>query len=283
MKVAITGAYGYLGSKIVKKLKENGIEPIALTRNPRNANEFLFSLNHTTPSAADFKKMKVDALIHCGWDLKISVSKKKSLAINVEGSRKLLRSVVDANIRNVIFISSMSAYEGCQSTYGKHKLKVEKAFIQQGSKIIRPGLIWSDSNPRGLYGTLCKIIKYLPVVPIIGSGNNKLFLVHDEDLTNLIIETLNYNSQNKNEYIVTAAEPTAIKFKDILKTISSKNNKQTLFIAVPWQLIWLTLKFIEVVKLPFPLKSDSVIGLIKSDGKPIFQNNLKFKSFDLKT
>ena len=280
MKVAVTGTYGYLGSKIAEKLKKNGVEAIALTRNPRGDNELLFSLNQSTPSADDLKKMKIDALIHCGWDLKISVNQKKSLAINVDGSIKLLRSAVDANIRNIIFISSMSAHEGCQSTYGKHKLRVEKVFLQQGSKIIRPGLIWSDSNPNGLYGVLCKIIKYLPVVPIIGTGNNKLFLVHDEDLTNLIIETLNYTPQNKNERIVTAAEPTAIKFKDILKTISLRNNKHTLFIAVPWQIIWLALKFIEIVKLPFPLKSDSVIGLIKSEVKPLFQIKFKFKPFN---
>ena len=280
MKVAITGAYGYLGSKIVKKLKKSVIEVVALTRNPRNSHELLFSLNQKTPSADEFKKMKIDALIHCGWDLKVSINQKKSLALNVYGSIKLLRNAVDANIKNIILISSMSAFDGCQSIYGKHKLRVEKAFIKQGAKIIRPGLIWSDSNPNGLYGVLCRVVKYSPVVPMIGTGSNKLFLVHDEDLTNLIFKTLTKNSQNKNEFIMTAAEPTAIKFKDILKTISLKNNKRTLFVTVPWRLIWLFLKFIEIVKLPFPLKSDSVIGLIKSDEKPIFKNNFKFKPFN---
>src|SRR5207249_2040458 len=69
---------------------------------------------------------------------------------------------------------------------GKAKLEVEKFVLKQGGDVVRPGLIYSDT-PGGMVGTIYHVVALSPVIPMIEHSHKPLYLVHIEDLANLIL------------------------------------------------------------------------------------------------
>ena len=69
----------------------------------------------------------------------------------MDGSQKVLAAARDARVKSVVLISSLSAFEGCRSLYGKAKMETEAFARSIGALIVRPGLVYSD-NPGGMFG-----------------------------------------------------------------------------------------------------------------------------------
>jgi hypothetical protein len=63
------------------------------------------------------------------------------------------RPVSDAGVRRLVFISTISAFDGCRSFYGKGKLEVERITHSLGGWVIRPGLLYGE-KPGGMLGRL---------------------------------------------------------------------------------------------------------------------------------
>ena len=58
------------------------------------------------------------ALIHCAYDFS-KVSWKDIYSTNVRGSELLLHAAQQAGVERLMFISTISAFTGCRSLYGK--------------------------------------------------------------------------------------------------------------------------------------------------------------------
>jgi len=63
----------------------------------------------------------------------------------VEGSIRLLRMAKAAGVGRIVFISTISAFTGARSRYGRAKLQVESVCRELGGIILRPGLVFGDS------------------------------------------------------------------------------------------------------------------------------------------
>jgi len=211
----------------------------------------------------------------------------ESYDTNVINSIKLFKSARDAGVTKFVFISSMSSYDGCQSIYGNQKLEVEKYVLSLGGIVIRPGLIWGEKSSGGMFSTLNKLASRLPIIPLIGTGKNLLFLSHIDDLSNLTFR-LTARIDNSDGLLITAAATQPVSFKRILQVCCQRNNKKAFFFPIPAPIIYYSLKICESLNIPIPLRSDSVTGLIKSDTSPKFDTiNYKkigfsgFRCFDV--
>ena len=167
---AITGAYGYLGGLIRACLDANGWTTTALVRRPHaNDRAHAWELGQS-PDSGVLEGM--DALVHCAYDFGPR-SARRAWEVNVDGSSRLLRAAKVAGIERLLFVSSMSAYEGTRQDYGQIKLAIEQLVAVLGGVSIRPGLVYGDS-PAGMVGALVKISR-LPIVPFIAAGRHDSF------------------------------------------------------------------------------------------------------------
>jgi nucleoside-diphosphate-sugar epimerase len=210
---------------------------------------------------------KLDILIHCAYDF--SLRRWEDIyETNVNGTLKLFESARKDGVRRIIFISSMSAFTGCRSMYGRAKLEVERKGAALDVISIRPGLIYGD-EPAGIFGAMTEAIKRFPVVPLVGLGKQIQYLVHDEDLCELIfnVSTL---MELKVKRPITAASSRPITFKGILKGISRSINMKSLFVPVPYILLWSGLRTMEVLGMNPKFRSDSLLGLVYGDPSPDF-------------
>jgi len=271
MNIAVTGASGYLGSRLLHFLKSQGHCVYSFVRNPKKIDEIEFSLADISGISDIFSQLKLDILIHCAWDLSIS-NYKKSYEYNVLNSISLFRvAKKDFNLK-IIFISSMSAFDGCNSIYGKQKLEVENEVLDMCGIVLRPGLIWGENCTGGMFLTLNNLVKKLPCIPMIGSGADRLYLSHVDDLSDLVCKiALTYDSLKP--CIITAASCQPVTFKKILQICAGSVGNRPALIPIPHKIILWPIKILEYLKIPLPIRSDSVVGLIHSDRNPNFDQS----------
>lgn len=268
LNCAVTGSSGYVGKHIVNALRQQGYITYELGRLQKGAQLEKFFLKFDLNSTEMPNLQNIDVLIHCAYDFSAdTISKSKK--INLEGSLRLLQHAKKSGIKRIILISSLSAFEKAKSVYGKTKLFLEKQARTLDVTIVRPGLIFGQ-NTQGIVGAMQKFIKKFPVVPLIGDGKQEFYPCYIVDLCHLI----SYLSITDAVYEkpIIAATKKAVTFRDLIKILAQTKNKKVILIPIPFSLIWLGLKFFEMLPINIGLRSDSLIGAQFYDKNTNFSN-----------
>ncbi len=175
-KILITGANGYIGSFLKKKLKyKYKIETLG-----RNiGNDWIIDLSNSKKVKYFFSKSKFDCIIHCAANVpgkKIKVFSKESYFIN----HLFTKNIIKNHNKSMIFISSTKVYNKIArvgypfpievnkiSDYASSKILSENLIINKASKylILRaPSVIGPDVKNGLLYKTVNEkfILKKIP-------------------------------------------------------------------------------------------------------------------------
>jgi nucleoside-diphosphate-sugar epimerase len=283
---AITGGNGYVGAKIAATLQDNGwtIREFrhavgTLVENQKTVVPYSLGSEISPASFSD-----VTAFVHCAYDFR-PTTWGDIHAVNVLGSIKLLRAAHTAGVQKIIFISTMSAFTGCQSLYGRAKLEAEKEALQINSIVIRPGLVFG-SHSGGVLGALNKVVTRSKFVPLIGNGTQRLYLAHQEDLSLLVSRACEGEVPPFAQPIIAASE-NGMTLQEILLTLGVARQKKLVFIPLPWRLVWFGLRCSEVIGLPIGFRSDSLISLLNQNPNPDFaptvQSGIRFRDFTAET
>lgn len=260
MKILVTGAHGYVGGAICTALTQAGLQPVPMSRNPR-AGEVPFQLGDEV-SAESWQGAA--ALIHCAYDfsLRDTLSARR---VNVIGTRKLFIAARAAGIQRIMLISSMSAFDGCQSNYGTIKVEIEALAREFGAAIVRPGLVYG-AKAGGIFGQLSKVASQGGLVPLIGNGLQIQYLVHEEDLGRAMAGWCEDKAKWPASPVVLANEE-PLTMKGIIQALS---RKKILFLPIPAQAVLLGLRCAESLGLKLNFRSDSLIGLLHPNLQPDF-------------
>lgn len=266
MVFAVTGATGYVGGRIVERLRSKGHKVYSMGRIKGAANDgqkVPFSLEdseHRFPP-------DTEVLIHCAYDFRPHRPEQIE-KVNGDGSIRVFESAAKAGIPHRIFISTISAFEGCVSRYGKVKLRVERSVLSSGGVVLRPGLVYGKKMG-GMMGTLAGLIEKTPVVPLIGNGRQRQYLINENDLADLA-EYFAEHPEDRPDRPVTAAHPEGMTFREILSAIADTKGKKVQFLPIPWRMVWLALKTAESAGLSLNMRSDSVVSLVHQNPAPDF-------------
>jgi nucleoside-diphosphate-sugar epimerase len=261
----LTGARGFVGSRLKGHLERAGWQVTAWTRLPEpGTGAVAFHLGQEVDPSL-FKGAQ--ALVHCAYDFEPR-RWEEIAAINVNGSQKLLVAARAAGVRQVVFISSLSAFTGCRSLYGRAKVEIEGFARSSGAFVIRPGLVYSD-NPGGMFGRLVCQVRNARFVPIIWGGRQMQYLLHDEDLGHVVQGCLDGRVPAGVEPITVAREQ-GWELKEILAQIARALGRRVTFLPVPWHLAWLGLKGLELAGARPNFRSDSLISLVYQNPCPSF-------------
>jgi len=274
---AITGANGYLGSRLVRLFQSAGWRVLEISRKAANAESHAaFTLGEDIDPTV---LRGVDHLIHCAHDFRASTEAEMN-RINVDGSLRLFRSAKSAGVKTIVFISSMAAFDGCKSLYGRAKLRIEKESASMGVLSIRPGTIYGNESG-GIVGSMRRIVRALPVVPLIGSGSARLYTVHEEDLCRFV-EAVGMRPVEASASPLNACSPHPVTFLELLRKLAAADGRRPLFVPVPAALIVFGLRMVEALGLPIGLRSDSVISLVNANPSAAASSKVGvvFRDFD---
>jgi nucleoside-diphosphate-sugar epimerase len=275
---AMTGSTGYVGSILAQALRKQG-PLLELVRTPRKEGDVAWSLESEQELAATLHQHRVETLVHAAWDMRAS-SYETMERICVRGSARLFQAATEAGVRRIVFLSTISAFAGCRSAYGRSKLAVEGLLAQHSGIILRPGLVFGttlgETNPDGtkpgggVFGSIRKQVRSKRVVPLIGSGRSPQYLLHEETLAQTVARAARGEFDRYGSTPITLAHPQPWPFAELVRSIAAAEGRRITLLPVPWRLLYAGLRSAEALQLEPPFRSDSVLSFVHYDRHPDF-------------
>jgi nucleoside-diphosphate-sugar epimerase len=252
--IAVTGASGYVGGRILTHLRAQGLETVALVRRPAPGDQGARRYALDTP-LEDSVLDGVEMVVHAAYDL--SQQGGGIRAVNFSGSLPLLDGLAARGGR-VLLISSLSAFEGARSQYGRTKLELERAVLERDGVVLRPGLVFG-AHASGLFGAMSGALSTRALVPLIGGGSQRLFVTHDEHLCELVAAIAGGRVQADRPLFAAHEVPTTL--RAIAAQIARAHGRGLRAIPLPPGLVQAGLRLAEIAGLGLPFRSDSLRSL----------------------
>lgn len=193
MKYFVTGATGFVGGALVKKLREAGHEVHASIRSPEKAKELqalgvkLFKGDVTDKESMREAMSGVDGVYHvAGWYKVGTKDKSDGVNVNINGTRNVLELMQELKIPKGVYTSTLAINSDTKgklvdetyefkgehiSEYDRTKAEAHKIadeFIKQGLPlvIVQPGLIYGPGDTSSVRINLLDLLKgRLPALP----------------------------------------------------------------------------------------------------------------------
>jgi nucleoside-diphosphate-sugar epimerase len=258
--IAVTGASGYIGGRIISHLRAAGGDPIEMVRRPQAGGRSSGSgqparhyalAEPLEPSVLD----GIETVVHAAWDL--SRRGAEIRAVNVCGTLPLLDGLAARGGRAVL-ISSLAAFAGARSLYGQAKLELERAVLDRGGLVLRPGLVFG-LDAGGLFGAMVAAISRHPFAPLLGGGWQRLFVTHDQHLCELLAAMIGGGFAPDRPVFAAHELPTTL--RAIAVQIAQAHGRRLTVIPLPQRLAYLGLRSAEIAGLSLSFRSDSVLSL----------------------
>jgi nucleoside-diphosphate-sugar epimerase len=256
--VAVTGASGFLGGSLCRALAAKGWEVRALVRDPaRYAGPAGVQAAHCDlPDSIDEAALAgVSALVHCAYATR-ETDLARARQVNEEGTRRLLEASRRAGVPRMVFVSTVAASPAAPNYYARSKHALEGLFDPARDAIVRPGLIIGKDG-HGLFQQLLDNMQRLGVVPVFGGGRQPLQTVHVDDVCEAIARIVERGLSGA----FNVAEPDPPSFAAFLHMLAERLGTRVRFVPLPFAPVLAVLRVIEALRLPFPLRSESLLGL----------------------
>jgi uncharacterized protein (TIGR01777 family) len=254
MKVAITGATGFVGSRLVERLQAQGHQPLILTRNRASADRAFPTLEIVayTPTESGSWQQAIagcDAVVHLAgepiaesrWtpERKQEILKSRQLS-----TQKIVEAIAQANPKPTVLVNASAiGYYGTSETAtfdesspaGNDFLaEVCQAWEAEAQKvkdagvrlvILRLGIVLGDGGALAKMTPPFKVFAGGP----IGTGRQWFSWIHRDDLVNLILEAL---SRKDIEGVFNATAPNPVRMTELCQTIGETLNRPS-WLPVP--------------------------------------------------
>lgn len=271
---AVTGASGYVGGCVGAALERHGWSVRSLNRQAGPHSPVSDTVRFQLGQAVSPDALRgASALVHCAWDFGPR-KWPEIVGVNVRGSEALFRAAAEARVERLVFVSTLSAFDGCSSLYGKSKLEVERIALAHGALVVRPGLVYGD-GAGGMFGRLAATIRKSAVIPLFGRGRQIFYLVHQEDLCEFVVAYCEGKVPPLDRAIAMAHER-GWPFRAILEEIARAHGRRLVFVPIPWRPAWAALRLGEALGLSLGFRSDSLVGMMEPGRAPSFEANGRF-------
>jgi len=229
--VVLTGATGYIGTVLTRRLLAEGFRIRALSRSRPSGvdvEHIPYELRSEVPvGALDGAAAIIHLAAETQWNSDTYVE------AELVALRRLMIAASQTRAR-FVFVSSQSASPDAPSNYGRAKWLCEQEVISKGGVVIRPGLVYGGAE-RGLFGTLCRFLRALPLLPRLTPAP-LVQPVHVDDLAEAFVKVISDPSLESSVFSI--AEPRPITLHAFLHAIATERLcRASLFIPVPLGLL----------------------------------------------
>lgn len=215
----VTGAFGYSGKYIAKRLLDAGYQIKTLTNsihrsNPFGSNVIVYPFNFDNCEKLIESLRGASVLYNTYWIRFNHKDFKHSIA--VENTLKLFNSAKKAGIKRIVHVSITNPSEDSHLEYFKGKAILETALIESGLTyaILRPTVLFGKEDI--LINNIAWILRKFPIFIIFGDGKYRLQPIYVDDLAKLAVE----QGQKTESCIIDAIGPETFTYKSLVEVIS---------------------------------------------------------------
>lgn len=261
MNILLTGASGFIGQHLTKKLRAAGHHINGISRS--NGYDFKQMTNKET-----WRPLlnNIDVVINCVGI--ISETPKQSFeALHHQAPAALFQACIDADVKRVIQISALGADEYSTAPYHISKKAADDVLrvLPLQWFVLRPSLVYGKG---GKSTAFFKRLAQLPVLPLMEGGKQMIQPVYINDLIDTVMHCLTSNKTNITIDVVGAH---AISFKNWLQLMrESEGKSKARIISIPFKLSLAVAKFAQYF---IPLMQTENIRMLQkgnyADVKPL--------------
>lgn len=216
---AITGAFGYSGQYIARRLLEAGHAVITLTNSPRRPHSLgnrvrAFPFHFDRPDRLAASLRGVSVLYNTYW---VRFNHRNfSYADAVRNSLILFRAAREAGVRRVVHVSITNPSMDSPFEYFRGKARLEEALKASGMSwaILRPAVLFGGGQDI-LINNIAWALRRLPVFGVFGNGRYRLQPIHVEDLARL---SVHWGARTEN-VTVNAIGPETFTYRELAETL----------------------------------------------------------------
>ncbi|KAI0275305.1 NAD-P-binding protein [Gloeopeniophorella convolvens] len=250
-KVVLCGA-GFLGSSIATAISRANTATGVLRRvqiSSRSPGKVYAKLKETLPPNHILKPIPVDVTrretldkAFENADAVVSLvgilqgSPAQFEAIQWKGAENVAQAAAAAGAR-LVHISAIGSNASSKISYTRTKALGEEAAFAAcpNATVIRPSLIFGPGD--GLFNRFAELSRYLPVLPVFGTGKTRFQPVYVDDVGQLVeIVTRNdpaIRSQVDGK-IIEAGGPDVLTFREIMELVVKHTGRFRPIVPVPW-------------------------------------------------
>lgn len=250
MRVAVTGASGFMGGAVARELAAKGHTVFAFGRRHADA------IRHALPNysqwdllAGSISVPDVDAVIHCAAKVGDWGPEEDYRRVNVDGTRTVMQAF--GQVDRFIHVSSASVYSSNQNTrqlsedapvgeslhnaYAVSKADAEELVLgsERNAVILRPHAVYGPGDttltPRLLAA------RRLGWLAVPGNGQNLISVTHIYNFVHAVERVLDSSVMSG---IFNVADPEPMSVDQLLRTILQRNSVAAQLFYIPRPIAW---------------------------------------------
>ena len=228
----VTGAFGYTGKYIARRLLYQGSRVRTLTRTPVSRSPFgedveVRPLDFGDPQGLVASLEGADILYNTYWVRFARSGVTHDTA--VENSRALLRAAVEAGVRRVVHVSITNATHDSPLPYFRGKALAEMAVRDSGLSyaIVRPTVLFSPEDI--LINNIAWFLRRFPLFPIPGRGCYPVQPVFVDDVARLAIEA----GSGVDDVAIDAVGPETFAFEEMVRLLARRVGSRSRLVRTP--------------------------------------------------
>lgn len=259
----VTGAFGYTGKYITRKLLSMGKRVKTLTGHPNRPNPFdnqvsIAPFHFDNPAELTRDLQGATTLYNTYW-VRFpygQVTYDKAVA----QTKTLINAAKEAGVRRIVHISITNASEESPFPYFSGKGILEKFIIQSGLSyaIVRPTVIFGHEDI--LINNIAWFLTKFPVFAIPGDGDYRLQPVFVEDIAGIAVNA----GQSNDNMILDAVGPEIFRYEELIRLIADRVQSKAKIIHLRPGLALFLSKFIGYMVNDVVLTRDEVEGLMEN-------------------
>jgi len=265
-RVFVTGATGFVGRAVVHALRAHGHAVRCLVRRgSEHALHGLEAIERVEGNVLARRGLEAgiagcDTLIHL-----VGIIREHPAAgvtferVHTQATVKVLEAAAAAGVRRFIHMSALGTRPDARARYHATKWAAEEAVRASGLPwtIFRPSIIYGRGD--GFVSLLARMIRRLPVVPVVGSGGQRLQPVAVEHVAEAFARAVTLPTAAKQTY--EAGGPDAVTMLALLDLVADAlGRRHPVKAHVPLGLVRGAARLLQ--GLPgFPLTTDQLVML----------------------
>lgn len=257
----VTGAFGFSGQQIAKRLLLHGEKVRTLTNHPQLGSR-LFGQVQVSPLEFTDTQQLIESLsgasvLYNTYWVRFSYGG-LSHETAVQNTKALIHAAEAAGVERIVHVSITNPSMDSPLPYFKGKAELEQA-IQASSlsyAILRPAVLFGEGDI--LINNIAFMLRRFPLFAIPGTGEYHVQPIFVDDLAELAVD----GGQRSDSYTVDAVGPETYTYTELVQTIRRAVGSKSLIVHLPPTIIRLASGVLGAILKDVVLTEDEIRGLM---------------------
>lgn len=268
--VTIFGGAGFIGRQVVRELAPLGCQIRVACRDPQSVLPLkpCGDVGQIAPVQANVRHERSVVAACDGADAVINLTgilyekdSQRFETVHVQGAERIARAAKAAGAARLVHMSALGAAKDSPAVYAQTKARGEEAVRAAfpEATVMRPSVVFGPDDD--FFNRFAGLMRLLPVLPLIGGGEQKFQPVYVGDVADAIAAAAKSGDYAGETYELCG--PTAYSFRELMELIMRETDRHVGLVPLPFELARIQAMFMELLPVP-PLTRDQV-ELLRSD------------------